>query len=1201
MFKNKSSLFAYLLLNFCISIHVGYGQSDTKEYGIPGINETLFFPNLEYTYPIELNPTSNGFSNNSLVSSIRVKVDITHPNPSELEIKLRYRGNFSVILHNREPNLKSSNEEYNTINTPYLKDLSARELSGKWELVIKDFAEGNVGTINSWILEIDIQENVFFETENSIPYMNLQLDGYGSFGDQGNGSNAGAIYQPTSEINVDNTVFHSVLYLHDEQRFLSTYDMYPGRPSYNVSEFQTGGNDGVNNRFNTNKASVWLLQNLITSATRDFTLVQEYAFTFNERLTEPYYITRYVNSKLDPLALRNYPAVNTDLDGNFQSITIFNTLINSVTEETTFLEIGLDDKTGDNSNLYGYQIQHWNQNDFEFPDILHNNGLNIYQPDITGNIPPGFDQNNDGITDPGTGFDAALVLGIVFPAGVIEGSFTMTTTWGFNSPSEIVIDPTPVPTDTPLPTNTFTSTPTRTNTPTATPTPTNTFTQSPTFTSTNTATETFTSTATMTPIPTSSSTFTNTIMPTATETNTPTATMTPIPTSTPTFTNTLVPTSTETNTPTATLIPTKINAKPQWVKQIPDLRFIQNKSVEHILNLDEYVYDPDTASNLITYNIIKPSDLPLDLRDRSILTIAEVSDLKDFGFITIQASDGNTSIAQNIRVKVSSILTKSYYQIPPIVLQPGEPYFSSFSLDDFVIDKIGDEIIKWSLNNTVSTIGSINLTDDNHIIIQAGNSTSANPEQLSFIAQRGDLPTSTPTFTPIPTATFTPSEIPTSTQTHTPTETATPTATNTVVPSSTPMPTSTNTATASPTFANTATPTRTPTPQRTAAPSVTPTPSPTPTLGCSLAFNFNAFTSFPVMTGPVEILFDSTNTDRFYITHLDDGSVGIYDTTNNGLQETGSIQTQFGSANTVFAELNNDGTPDAIVFNVLEEQLEVYTSTQNGGYQQSGLFTLNAENLPTFDALINGYRYRGLTLETSENNSAIVVLRTLSEIVRIKIQTDSPQFTIISRTAINGRIRFIQSADLDNDGDLDVVAAVNTTTGVENLLVYSLDNNTLIFKNTIRTDTDFEGNFARDVIIKDFNNDGLPDFGLLTFSDAIRIYGRNVNGTYSLLSESNPFPPGVVVGIDAGDLDGNGSLDIVALHEDQNGLNLYVICGNSPLQYTEQILIRIQIFVLQGQDYHLRLFDLDDDDDEDIVFTRSFFDDVITVENLSQP
>ena len=357
------------------------------------------------------------------------------------------------------------------------------------------------------------------------------------------------------------------------------------------------------------------------------------------------------------------------------------------------------------------------------------------------------------------------------------------------------------------------------------------------------------------------------------------------------------------------------------------------------------------------------------------------------------------------------------------------------------------------------------------------------------------------------------------------------------------------------------------------------------------------------MTGPVELAgypSGSLQPDTLYISHLDDGSVGIYNAAVNGLLETGVIAAQTGTTNTVLTDLNNDGVPDAMVLNVLDEQLEVYQSSSNGGYSLSGTLPLNAEGIVQVDEPLNGYRYRGLLLESVADDSATVVLRAQSAILRIQVQSTSPRFSVLSRTPVNGGIRFIQSADFDGDGDNDIVAAVNNSAGTEDLFIFRLDDDGLALQNTIRVDTDFEGNFARGVAINDFDADGRMDIALLTFSNAVRIYGGDGSLSFTLLSTSTPFPPGVVQGFDAGDIDGNGSLDLAALHEDQNGLKLFVLCGNQPLRYTERLLMQVQPFVLQGQQYHLRLLDLDRDNDLDIVFIRSFFDDVVTIENLAR-
>jgi hypothetical protein len=136
---------------------------------------------------------------------------------------------------------------------------------------------------------------------------------------------------------------------------------------------------------------------------------------------------------------------------------------------------------------------------------------------------------------------------------------------------ELIIDPTPTPTNTPTvtPTNTNTPsiTPTQTVTPTNTITPTNTVTPTnsitPTITPTNTITPTQTVTPTNTITPTQTVTPTNTITPTQTvtptNTITPTQTVTPTNTITPTQTitptNTITPTQTPTVTPSTTPIP----------------------------------------------------------------------------------------------------------------------------------------------------------------------------------------------------------------------------------------------------------------------------------------------------------------------------------------------------------------------------------------------------------------------------------------------------------------------------------------------------------------------------------------------------------------------------------------------------------------------------------------------------------------------
>lgn len=99
----------------------------------------------------------------------------------------------------------------------------------------------------------------------------------------------------------------------------------------------------------------------------------------------------------------------------------------------------------------------------------------------------------------------------------------------------------------------------------------------------------------------------------------------------------------------------------------------------------------------------------------------------------------------------------------------------------------------------------------------------------------------------------------------------------------------------------------------------------------------------------------------------------------------------------------------------------------------------------------------------------------------------------------------------------------------------------------------------------------------------------------------------VAVGVTAGPPVGrvvavsDGSLDLVALHESQIGLVLYIACGKTPLTFTELKPFLVHSVVTRGQRYNLLVIDFDDDRDADILFTRSLLDDLIIFENKLLP
>ncbi len=164
--------------------------------------------------------------------------------------------------------------------------------------------------------------------------------------------------------------------------------------------------------------------------------------------------------------------------------------------------------------------------------------------DVTSNV-FGYNIQNNVLYLP-TGYTGETLNGsITFTAetlsslGFDAGTYTWPAANGDYVQMDVILPPTPTPTNTPTQTQTPTNTPTQTQTPTNTPTQT----QTP----TNTVTVTPTNTATVTP--------TNT--PTVTSTNTPTTTVTNTPTGTPTGTPAVTPTNTPTPSITPSITPTE--------------------------------------------------------------------------------------------------------------------------------------------------------------------------------------------------------------------------------------------------------------------------------------------------------------------------------------------------------------------------------------------------------------------------------------------------------------------------------------------------------------------------------------------------------------------------------------------------------------------------------------------------------------------
>jgi hypothetical protein len=147
---------------------------------------------------------------------------------------------------------------------------------------------------------------------------------------------------------------------------------------------------------------------------------------------------------------------------------------------------------------------------------------------------------------------------------------------------------------------------------------------------------------------------------------------------------------------------------------------------------------------------------------------------------------------------------------------------------------------------------------------------------------------------------------------------------------------------------------------------------------------------------------------------------------------------------------------------------------------------------------------------------------------------------------------------------------------------------------TLRTDLELKGNSAQQVALRDLNGDGILDLGVLVFSGAVQRYIGASNGTYIRGEDIAVLPIGDIMAVDFPDLNGDGVLEMVAIHRSQDGLALVVVCCE-PL--FESASFPVSDDAPSGERYALECFDADGDGDLDVLFTRSYHDDLVWMVN----
>ncbi|MGC9329914.1 MAG: FG-GAP repeat domain-containing protein, partial [Candidatus Hinthialibacter sp.] len=310
--------------------------------------------------------------------------------------------------------------------------------------------------------------------------------------------------------------------------------------------------------------------------------------------------------------------------------------------------------------------------------------------------------------------------------------------------------------------------------------------------------------------------------------------------------------------------------------------------------------------------------------------------------------------------------------------------------------------------------------------------------------------------------------------------------------------------------------------------------------------------------------------------------------------ELASIEAQFGLANIAMDDFNGDGLMDLYALNVIQETLDVYTGDGSGGYALSASLDVSDEQIPDIYNLDNGVRYRSLAVgRINGDEKADAVIRGRQTIL-IASASDDGQLHIDQRIELDGASRFIHGGDLDGDGDLDFLVGMRASSGQQQICIFKSDDGQVSLSQTLRTDFELDGNNPLQTVFHDWNADGLPDLNALVFTGVVQRYINSPDGRFTRIDDIVALPLGEVLAVDLPDLDSDGVPELIGLHRSQEGLALIVVCCED---YAQQKSFLITKDAPKGERYALHCMDVDLDGDPDVLFTRSYHDDLVWMVN----
>src|SRR4029453_8708583 len=277
--------------------------------------------------------------------------------------------------------------------------------------------------------------------------------------------------------------------------------------------------------------------------------------------------------------------------------------------------------------------------------------------------------------------------------------------------------------------------------------------------------------------------------------------------------------------------------------------------------------------------------------------------------------------------------------------------------------------------------------------------------------------------------------------------------------------------------------------------------------------------------------------------------------------------------------LNNDSFPDIVAAVPSGRAIEGFVAVNSNGSGGFNTPVYYEASQQTFDVAI-------VDLDKDSHGDVITVANS-SAAITVHKNLGNGSFRVLPRYEVASLSDAVESADIDKDGDIDIVVNGELDIASNDPLLKILKNNG---NGTFAPAIDYTPtrNFA-DMKLRDINGDGFVD--LIFAPDGIYPpyhFGTALNlgnGTFAPTVVTNVFSCGEGT-IDAADLDGDGDLDIVLTEEETcPGIPAHIFIFRND---GNQNFVRMPDIVLTGLSAHgLSLADVTGDGHIDIITVLS--------------